>query len=247
VLLDLEIFMNTIKFDKKNTLMVAHRGLSGIETENTNAAFVAAGNRSYYGIETDIRRTADGDFIVNHDKSLKRVGGVNVEVETTDISVLQSITLLDKDGSRDRADIRPCTLENYISICKKYEKHCVLELKSDFTDDETAAYIEKIKKYDYLDNVTLISFNYDVLLRIRKILPTQSAQFLFKEFTEEILENVKRDKFDVDVYHKALNEEIIKKLHEDGIKVNAWTVDDPERAAELASYGIDFITSNILE
>ena len=46
--------MDTIKFDKKKTVMIAHRGLSGIETENTNSAFVAAGNRSYYGIETDI-------------------------------------------------------------------------------------------------------------------------------------------------------------------------------------------------
>ena len=46
--------MNTIKFDKKNVKVIAHRGLSGIETENTNSAFVAAGNRSYFGIETDI-------------------------------------------------------------------------------------------------------------------------------------------------------------------------------------------------
>jgi hypothetical protein len=53
---------NTIKFEKRNTLVVAHRGLSGIERENTNSAFVAAGNRSYYGIETDIHKTADGRF-----------------------------------------------------------------------------------------------------------------------------------------------------------------------------------------
>ena len=52
--------MNTIKIKKSLTQLVAHRGLSGIETENTNAAFVAAGNRSYYGIETDIQRTKDG-------------------------------------------------------------------------------------------------------------------------------------------------------------------------------------------
>ena len=55
--------MNTIKFNKKNTQIVAHRGLSGIEVENTNSAFVAAGNRSYYGIETDIHRTKDGRFV----------------------------------------------------------------------------------------------------------------------------------------------------------------------------------------
>ena len=34
-------------------LMIAHRGVSGLELENTCAAFVAAGNRSYFGIETD--------------------------------------------------------------------------------------------------------------------------------------------------------------------------------------------------
>ena len=65
--------MNTIKFEKKSTQVVAHRGLSGIEKENTNAAFVAAGNRSYYGVETDIHRTADGRFVVCHDDDLKRI------------------------------------------------------------------------------------------------------------------------------------------------------------------------------
>ena len=36
--------MDTIKIlDHKNTVIVAHRGLSGLERENTCAAFVAAG------------------------------------------------------------------------------------------------------------------------------------------------------------------------------------------------------------
>ena len=52
--------MNTIKLEKGNSLLVAHRDLSGIECENTNASFVAAGNRSYYGIECDIYKTAGG-------------------------------------------------------------------------------------------------------------------------------------------------------------------------------------------
>ena len=40
--------MDTIKIDKNNVKLIAHRGVSGIERENTAAAFVAAGNRSYY-------------------------------------------------------------------------------------------------------------------------------------------------------------------------------------------------------
>lgn len=54
--------MNTIKVNSKNTLMIAHRGMSGIELENTNAAFIAAGNRSHFGIETDVHKTADGNI-----------------------------------------------------------------------------------------------------------------------------------------------------------------------------------------
>ena len=83
--------VNTIKIRKNATLMIAHRVLSGIETENTNAAFVAAGNRSYYGIETDIYRTADGQFVVCHDGDLNRIAGVNVSVESIRLSESQSI------------------------------------------------------------------------------------------------------------------------------------------------------------
>ena len=72
---------DTIKIDRKHVKMVAHRGMSGLERENTNVAFVAAGNRSYFGIETDIHRTADGKFVVIHDETTKRVSGDAVDVK----------------------------------------------------------------------------------------------------------------------------------------------------------------------
>lgn len=239
--------MDTIKFNKNKTLVVAHRGLSGLETENTNAAFVAAGNRSYYGIETDIHNTADGKFVVNHDNDLNRVAGENICVESVSLSVLQNVVLFDKDGTKNREDLRPCTLENYISICKKYDKHCVLELKSDFTDEETARFVDIIKNYGYLENTTFISFNYQNLLKVRSILPEQSAQFLFCEFTEGTIEKLIADKIDVDVYFGALNKQTVDILHDAGLKVNCWTVDKKEDAERLAEWGVDYITSNILE
>ena len=239
--------MNTLKFDKKNTLVVAHRGLSGIERENTNTAFVAAGNRSYYGIETDIHRTLDGHFVVCHDDNLKRVGGENIPVEEVTLATLLSTVLYDVDGTKGRADIRPSTLENYISICKKYEKHSVLELKSDFTDEEIFKIVEIIKGLEYLENVTFISFVYDNLVKLRKILPDQSAQFLFKEVTEENIEKAKAQSLDVDVFHRSLTEENIKAFHELGMVVNCWTVNEVEDGERLAAWGVDSITTNILE
>jgi glycerophosphoryl diester phosphodiesterase len=239
--------MNTIKFKNISTKIVAHRGLSGIETENTNAAFVAAGNRSYYGIETDIHRTIDGNFVVGHDDNYKRISGEEIYLEKTSLGMLQNVVFYDKDGKKDRIDLRPSCLENYLNIVKKYEKHAILELKSDFTDEEIAKIIEIVKSYDYLDNTTFISFIYENLQKIKAILPNQSAQYLFWKVTDEEISRLVRDKIDVDVWCRELTKEQIDACHKAGLTVNCWTVDTVEEGEKLAEWGIDFITSNILE
>ena len=71
------LVQNTEKADLANIRMIAHRGVSGLERENTNAAFVAAGNRSYYGIETDVHRTKDGHYVIFHDDNMLRLTGIN--------------------------------------------------------------------------------------------------------------------------------------------------------------------------
>lgn len=239
--------MNTVKIKNFKTKMIAHRGLSDIEPENTNASFIAAGNRSYFGIETDIHRTKDGYFVVSHDDSLMRTAGVDINVEESTLAEIQAVTLFDKDGAKDRIDLHPTTLENYIKICKKYEKHSVLELKSEFTDEEIARIIDIIRELDYIDNVTFISFKYDNLTKVRKILPKQSAQFLFRDFSEEILAKLIEDKLDVDICYCNLGKAEIDRFHEAGLTVNAWTVNDAALGEKLAEWGIDYITTNILE
>ena len=59
--------MDTVKINVSDleTKIIAHRGLSGIETENSIAAFIAAANRSYFGIETDVHVTKDNKFIIS--------------------------------------------------------------------------------------------------------------------------------------------------------------------------------------
>ena len=239
--------MNTIKVNHGETKMVAHRGVSGLERENTCAAFVAAGSRSYFGIETDVHRTADGNFVVIHDANTQRVSGDNVNVEESTLETVQRIRLFDKDGTKNRYDLYVPQLHEYVSICKRYEKIGVLELKSAFTDEEIAAMIDIIKGYDYLDGIIFISFNYDNLLKVKKILPEQACQFLTGECDDTLIARLKADKLDLDINQKGVTEELVKKLHENGIIINVWTVDNPADADRLIAWGVDQITSNILE
>ena len=130
--------MDTIKINRQSAKMVAHRGVSGLERENTASAFVAAGNRSYFGIETDVRRTIDGKFVLMHDGHTERtsVGNVRVEVESATYDELRAVTFKDKGSEVGRSDLHVALLEDYISICKKYEKVAVLELKKAFDEQD---------------------------------------------------------------------------------------------------------------
>lgn len=72
---------------------IAHRGLhgSGI-AENSLDAFQAAAERGYI-IENDIHLTADGEVVVFHDDTLKRMCGENAKVEDKTLAELKALRL----------------------------------------------------------------------------------------------------------------------------------------------------------
>ena len=240
--------MDTVKFDRKNVKTVAHRGLSGIETENTVAAFVAAANRSYYGIETDVHKTLDGHFVLIHDNSTNRVSKKNKKVKRSILLTLKKIVLKDfysKEAPRE--DLRIPTLADYISICKKYEKVCILEIKNHFSYDDIKKLVKEIEKLNYIEHTVFISFDFDNLKNIKSILPNQKVQFLTGKCTDELIGKLKNYKMDIDIQYTALNEELVNKLHNNGIEINTYTVDNLETANKFANLNIDYLTTNILE
>lgn len=235
----------TVKINKQDTLMIAHRGLSGMEVENTAQAFIAAGQRSYYGIEADVKRTSDGRFIICHDDNLEKLAGKDLKVEELTLSELQEIPLI--NNGMTEGEVYLISLEEFIDICKEYESHAVVEFKSDFSDEEIIAIFDIIGEKDYLDSTTFISFNYNDLLVVRSISPHQSVQFLTSKLNESIIERLIEDKIDLSVNHKKLRKADIDIMHDAGLKVNCWTVNSKIRAEILCKMGVDFITSDILE
>ena len=242
--------MNTIKIDKNGTdvKMIAHRGLSGLEQENTCAAFVAAGNReTYFGIETDIHCTSDGAFIIIHDDSTERVTGQNLFVEQTDFQTLRNLPVFDRGSDLPRGDLQLPTLQEYISICKRYEKTAVLELKNPIPENDICKIMAIIRQMGYTEHTIVISFYPENLLTLRKHHPDQTAQFLTEQWEDDWFNTLKQNNLGLDIYHKSVTKELVEKFHNAGLKVNCWTVDDPEDAARVIACGVDYITTDILE
>lgn len=239
---------DTVKLKhKKNTKIIAHRGLSGIEKENTNAAFIAAANRSYFGIEADVQVSLDGEFIIIHDKTTRRVADIDYVIEKTPFSVLRELTLKPKRGGQDRNDLKIPSLEEYISICQSYGKKAVLELKNKMEPHQIYEIMKRIKKADYLDDTIMISFSLSNLSALRKNYPNQPAQYISYKLDDKVYRSLLDLKLDLDIHFGAADKEIIDKCHKNGIKVNCWTVDNIGDAERLIDYGVDYISTNILE
>ena len=242
--------MSTIRIPGNgHTRFIAHRGLSGRERENTCAAFVAAGNRSYYGIETDIHRTGDGKFVLIHDSETGRVAGENLTVEKTPLSRLRELVLPDHAG-QPRFDLRLPVPEEYLHICRDYDKVAVLELKAPFSDETLREIRALVQAHHSEENTVYISFFYENLTALRRMDDSLKLQFLCggaDDLNEERMQDMAKNRIGADAYYAILNEEKVVRLHELGLEVNVWTLDLPEQAETAMRWGVDYITTDILE
>lgn len=241
--------MNTIKLDSKNVKMIAHRGLSALEKENTCSAFVAAGNREkYFGIETDVHRTSDGEYVIFHDDDTARVALDSMIIENTSFKTLRSLQLTDIDGERGRIDLVMPTVEEYIRICKKYDKVCVFEFKNEFAEEDIYNLVKIFEKEDYLDHVIFISFQLVNLIYLRRRYPNVPAQYLIEnEWDDSVIDSLEKYSLGLDIDYHLITKEIIDRVHAIGQEVNCWTVNDLDAGNKMVELGVDYITTNILE
>ena len=139
------------------------------------------------------------------------------------------------------------TLEEYIRICKKYDKQAILELKNPMEKEKVWEIAESIKKIGWFERTTFISFTGENLVTLRENYADADAQYLTELCTEKEIEFMIENHLDADLCGYCVTPEKIKTLHDAGLKVNCWTLDTLEHANLAKAVGVDFITTNILE
>ena len=220
------------------TKYIAHRGFAWRKLENTIEAFEYAASSRAFGIETDVHITADKKFVCFHDHDTKRLCGEQHMVKDMDYETLSALKIKKKH--------KIPTLEEFITICKKGNKHAVIELKSPFSESDLDLLVDEVKRLGYLDNSTFISFTMHHCLYLRQKLPNQSIQYLTEEFDTDILEKIAEQKIDLDIKYKCLSKGRIDYCKSIGLKVNCWTLNHITVAKYFESCGVDYITSNHL-
>ena len=238
-------------------LIVGHRG-SQWGVENTRAAFINGANAGAWGLECDIRVTADGTFVISHDDNYKRLGGPETKIADMSTEAVLSTRLTSKRHGITYA-ATPCSLGEFLDICNEYNVVPVVEVKvctsihsntkaeNEPVFDGIPALINMIDQKGCSDRVVIISFMPGVVDFIHRHYPDITVQVLAGDGDGTIDEWVDwciEHKMDLDVVHTIVTKEAVDRMHAAGLKVNVWTVDRVEDFERVKAAGADFITTN---
>ena len=125
----------------------------------------------------------------------------------------------------------------------------VLELKNAMTKENVEGIVAVIKDLDYLDGTIFISFCIENLIYIKEIDKNLVCQYLSCDLDDlnKKMPTVLSYGMDLDLGYWILTEELVKEYKSKGLKINVWTPGNPVDGERLANWGVDYITSNILE
>ncbi len=245
LLLALTAYMTADSFDSifpavGNTAVIAHRGGGSLANENTVAGVEAAIKAGANASEIDIQRTKDGYYIVNHDDTFQRLGGVSKVSSEMTLEEIKELSIPDNYNFGGKEEPF-ATLEEMLDAARG-NLHLYVELKGATADSQMAedAY-EMVKERDMLSEVTFISLRYPLIQELELSHPDATTGYLCYASVGEL------EDLNVDVL--ILEEETattgnIEKIQSAGKQVIVWTVENPISMLRFYSRNVDAIITD---
>lgn len=220
-------------------ILIGHKGADALEPGNTIDSFIAAVEQGVELIEFDVLRTPEGRLVVAHDLSeaanrptlgLREALDAFLEPPLDEVEIDLDIKLVGREaeiagaltgaGLVDRAMVSTMEVETLWKL-RGHEPDLRLGLtypktRVDWTAKRWAAPAM---------GVGLAALQ----RRYVKILPRRAEELSLTHTW---------------AYHRVITESLLEAARSAGVKVMAWTVDDPARITELAEMGVDGICTN---
>jgi glycerophosphoryl diester phosphodiesterase len=212
----------------------AHRGLSAERPENTLAAFQAAADAGFRALEMDLRLTADGEVVVLHDAGLERTTDGNGRVADMRYDDLR----------RHPTPAGPVPrLDDVLSALGRWPGLWNLEVKA---TKATVPALHLAAHHKALGRTQLSSMDPRALEAARDEEPGVPRGLI-------ALGPVEEDALDlaaelecrwVNADQAFMDKAAVDAMRAAGLRVAAWTVNDPARARELAAWGVECIITD---
>ncbi|MFP4456678.1 MAG: glycerophosphodiester phosphodiesterase [Clostridia bacterium] len=230
------------------TKIIAHRGASLYAPENTLASFQLAIDVGSDGIEMDVHLSKNGVPVVIHDYDVKRT-----TTETGYVNELTDKELIQLDAGswfgKKFGDQSIPLLSEVLELCVETNDDFLIniELKSGSTvypqiEEKVLRIVDNL---NLNDKVLISSFDHYAIEKIKNLNEEIKTGALFSSAIVSPWRYLST--LDFDAYHTVwhrIDKEVIDGCHQNGLSINAYTLDDPNFANILITYGIDGIITN---
>lgn len=201
-----------------DTKIIAHRGYMEEGVENTIGGLVSAANAGADLVELDIQQTADGDFVVFHDRTLRRLTGQTSAVSDMTLEELTAITVY-ANGFSDKIP----SLDSYIEMAKALDVDLLIEVKihGKETEDMSLRLVEKLRKHRVMDTYYVQSPSSQVIANLKLLEPTLRVGIVYALNFGAIVET----KVDfIALEESSVSDHLIQELQQQDIDLFVWTL-----------------------
>lgn len=215
----------------KPKFIIGHRGGEGVE--NTLGAIKNSIDKKIDYVEIDIQRTKDNHYIVHHDKTFKRVAGINKSPTNMTLKEIKRISL--------RGNERIPTLDEVLKLSKN-KMNLFIELKGKTADKKMVDDVVKLVKKEKMEKqVVFISMRYTAIDYVKTKYKEFKTGFIYFLFLGD-MSKIKAD-------YMLFSEDFVTKNHIDEIhkhkkKAIVWTVNSLDSMKKYLDSSVDGIITD---
>ena len=215
-------------------LTVGHRGLMGVEPENTLRSFRRADREGVDVIELDLHLSKDGELVVMHDAEVDRTTDGSGPIREFTLAELRTLDA----GLGERVP----TFDEVVDAVSA-------PLQAEIKDVAAArVLVERLRRRALLDRVTVISFHDEALREVRQLLPDHPVVLVAGGSSATAPERAQAlGAHMVSLDLRRLTAEIVADCRARGLQVISWTVNTPEELARVRDLGLDGVVTDTPE
>ncbi len=210
--------------------VIAHRGASGYEYENSRAAFRRAVTLDADGIELDVHCTRDGAIVVHHDPAIPGVG------------LIAQLSLSEARQVRIRNGEQLPVLSEVLDLVGDREVWVEIKSLPSLYDKQL---LDVLAAGPAPERYAVHSFDHRIVYRLGEALPELKRGILLSAYLQDPV-SVMRAAGATTLWQEwqQVDQELVTQVHDAGGEVVAWTVNELGDLDRMVRLGVDGLCGN---
>ncbi|MCL8009877.1 glycerophosphodiester phosphodiesterase family protein [Streptomyces sp. AS02] len=217
-----------------NFLTIGHRGVMGVEPENTLRSFVAAQQAGLDVIELDLHLSKDGALVVMHDTDVDRTTDGTGPIADKTLAELRALDA----GRGEQVPV----FEEVLDAVRS-------PLQAEIKDVAAArALAEVMTKRDLVSRVEVSSFHDEAVAEIARLVPGVRTALIASRYGTDIVERaVEAGAATVCLNIRRLTLEVVEHARKADLRIIGWVVNTQDHLRLVRALGLDGATTDYPE